>query len=49
MIRLLGKLREKYPDEDYKLEGQELVGKSRAIPLGNLLLRIKRPRRCRKN
>ncbi len=41
MTRLLGKLKEKYPDEEYRREGHELQGKHRALPLGNLLLRIK--------
>jgi len=41
ILRLLGKLKEKYPDEKYQLKELELVGKSRAIPLSNLLLRIK--------
>lgn len=41
IVRLMGKMREKYPDEEYRLKEHELVGKNRAIPLGNLLLRIK--------
>jgi len=41
ITRLLGKLKEKYPDEKYHRKDYELVGQSRAIPLGNLLHRLK--------
>jgi len=41
IVRLMGKLKERHPGEKYQLKELELVGKNHAIPLGNLLLRIK--------
>jgi uncharacterized protein YtpQ (UPF0354 family) len=41
VTRLLIKLQDKYPEEGYKLEGHEIRGKDRAIPLGNLFARVK--------
>lgn len=39
-LRFLGKMREQQPDENYKLEGRELKGQNKAIPLGNLMALI---------
>ncbi len=42
ITRLLRKLREEYPDEEYRLEEYEFKGRTRKIPLGNLMARIAR-------
>lgn len=40
ITHLRTKLKEEYPDEEFKLEGAELRGKDRSLPLGNLLARM---------
>lgn len=42
ITRLLRKLKEEHPEEEYRSEEFELKGKSRTIPLGNLMARIRK-------
>lgn len=40
-MRLVEKLRARFPEEDYKISGGSIVGKTRSVPASNLLVSVK--------